>query len=375
MRKKMTIMALILGVTVGSMNLVSANDDYVFENNKDGTCKIIKTGKFENVEELSVPIISADGKQVTELEDYTFYKCEAQTFILSNMEGELNNGILEYGECKNIVIENCKLKIGDNFASNMEDIESLTITNCELEFDDYAFFKLGDDAVVNISNSKVEFDSAAFEYSGIKEMTIDSCEIKADGSFMSNSEDLTLLIMKDSSLEFKDYAFYKLGDKAEVSITGCTGEFENAVFEYAEIAELYLDNCELEFGNSAFSNNDKLKKIKVEDGKYFFGEYSFYKCSRADEFIIGGQSKDNEYEIDDAFGEYCSKLQSLELGEGKFEIGSNFFANCKLLSEVTISEKCDLEIEDYAFYGASENLQIFWENQEYDIVAFSSLIN
>ena len=213
MKKNIVTLILIFATFFLNGSVIFASDDFIFESNGDGTCKIAETGTFEGVTELSVPLTSVSGEQITELEDYSLYKCEAETVTLSGLNGKLNDDILEYAECKNLVIEDCNLIIGSSFASNMEDVETLTITNCELEFDDYAFYKLGDDATVNVSNSKLNFGDDAFEYSGIKEVSIDSCEINTGSSFFSNSEDVTSFIMKDSPCEFGEYAFYKLGDK------------------------------------------------------------------------------------------------------------------------------------------------------------------
>ncbi len=374
MKRKMVVLMLTLGLLFCYSNVVSASDDFVFESNGDGTCKITETGTFENVSELLIPSTNYSNEQVTELDDYTLFKCEAESVTISGLNGELHDSVLEYSECKNLVIDSCNLKIGSSFASNLENLETLTITDCELEFDDYAFFKLGDDATVNISNSTLSFGDAAFEYSGIKEITIDSCDINANSSFFGNSEDIVSFTMKDSSCESKDYAFYKLGDKAAVSLAGCTGAFDDGAFEYAEISDLSIDNCELEFGDSSFANNGKMEKAQIGNGKYTFGEYSFYKCDKAVEFTIGGEAENNEYEIDDSFGSYCTDLTTLNLGAGRYTVGSSFFSNCKSLADIVINDKSDLEADEYTFYGASDELKISYQNQVYGADSFANMI-
>ncbi len=374
MKRKIVVLMLALGSLFCYSTVVSASDDFIFESNGDGTCKITETGTFENVPELLIPSVNSSNEQVTELDDYTLYKCEAETVTFSGLNGELHEDVLEYSECKNLVIDSCNLKIGSSFAGNLEDLETLTITDCELEFDDYAFYKLGDDATVNISNSTLSFGDSAFEYSGIKEITIDSCDINANSSFFGNSEDIVSFTLKDSSFESKDYAFYKLGDKATVVLTDCTGVFDESAFEYAEISDLSIDDCELEFGDSSFANNGKMEKAQIGNGKYTFGEYSFYKCDKAVEFTIGGEAEGNEYEMDDSFGSYCTDLTTLNLGAGKYTVGSEFFSNCNSLADIVINDKSELEADEYTFYGASDELKISYQNQVYDADSFANMI-
>lgn len=359
-------MFLVLSIIGITSITASADEDFMFKSNGDGTCTITDSGNFADVEELTVPITNSTGEAVNEIDSYVLYQCEAKTVIFSDMTAKLNSSIMGYSTCENILIEDCNLEIDSSFASNAEDVKTLTINNSIIEFKDYAFFKLGDEATVSISNSTLIFDSSAFSYGDIVEFMISSSEIEADSSFCSNTEDIVSLNIMDSELELDDYAFFKTGDKADIVIENCSGEVAASAFSYSDVVNLEIKNCQLELGDSFFSNSDRLEKISLGNGEYEFGDYAFFKCEKLKEAIIGDDSQENEFIFGDSTGSYSKKLLSLKIGDGHFELGSSFFSNCDDLTSVTISDSAEMDFNEYAFYGGADDLQIQYCGNNYN---------
>ena len=138
---------------------------------------------------------------------------------------------------------------------------------------------------------------------------------------------------------------------------------------------MIISDCDLKFGSSAFSNNDKLISVKIGNGNYEFEEYAFFKCEKMTDLIIGLDSEDNQFEIGECFGEYCKKLTSVTIGSGQYEMGSSFLSNCSELKTVNISDSAQLDFDSYTFYNAHDDLNIAYNGITYDYKSFSEAID
>lgn len=375
--KKNLLLALCTASAIAALSTgVCAEEGmFIYESNGDGTCTITDFIEGSSVSEIELTATNSKGEEITEIDDYVLYKCEIETLKLTGLTAELGSTVLGYAKCTNLIIEDCNLVVDSSFASNMEDLTSLTISNSTIEFDDYAFYKLGDGAEVTISDSTLEFGSCAFGYGDIVSLTITSSEIEDSGSFFSNTEDITSIAISDTALDLDDYAFFKTGDKAAVSLSNCTGSFGSCAFEYAESESLQIDNCSFEFDTSAFSNNEKLISLKIGNGSYDFGEYAFFKCDKLTEAVIGGDSDDNLFIFDDCSGKYCDDLTAIEFGHGAFEVGSSFFSSCDSLENITFAETATLAGDDYLFHGAADTARVVYQGHEYRASAFEDIVS
>ena len=149
-------------------------------------------------------------------------------------------------------------------------------------------------------------------------------------------------------------------------IDNCTGEIKDSAFSSSETVDLTITNSDLEFGDSTFAYNDKLKNLTFGDGTYKLGEYAFYKNKKLTGAIIGGESEDNKFELGDSAFSSCEKLASVKIGNGEYEIDDSCFAYCDSLSKVEISDNAEVEFGSDVFYKCADDLDIAYGKKHYN---------
>lgn len=218
--------------------------------------------------------------------------------------------------------------------------------------DEYAFYNMEDVDSVSLVNGTYEVDDYAFQYSEISTLNIVGGSPVIHKSVFSSCEDLTVVSIRDCKLQADEYAFYNCGKDADLVFSNCTGMVDQYAFQYSDIENLTIENCELEIGKSAFSSCEDLISVKVTDSVIEAGEYSFYGCG--DAAVV--EMTDCSLTTDDYAFQYGS-FDSLRISGSKFEAGKSAFSSCDDLNFVIID--CDsIDLDEYAFYGCEDLVSV-----------------
>ena len=337
---------------------------FVFESNNDGTCTLMEIGTCADTA-IVIPQKSPDGDAVTKIEEYAFYKLDADTVVINGLDVVIDSAAFEYGEFTSLIIANSTIETESSVFSNCDKLQSIIINSSTVDFDEYSFYKVGKAGTLTISNCNGTLGDACFEYSDIENITITSSDLAIEESSFSNCEDVVSLSITDSSIKAKEYAFYKIGDGATVEIANTDLVLEDAAFEYSSLAAVTISGENVKMGTSAFANVEDLTTLVIDGNSIELGEYAFYKNGDLESVSIcmNNNSDTNKIKIGDAAFEYSDILSTVLIGKGEVEIGDSAFLNCTALSNVTIES--DAKVGDYTFYKCAEDLVITCAGQTY----------
>jgi len=356
-----TVIAIAL---VAGASFVYANESsgFEYESNGNGTCTLSKIGTCTD-SDIVIPAVSPNGDTVTRIGEYAFYKAsDIESITFENLEISIANDAFENCEVNTLIFKGGKIKIGTSAFSHCDDIESIVFEGTEIKTDEYAFYKSGNDMDVSIKDSTLKIGNDAFYESEIVNLLIENSTVDLGSSCFSHCEDLETIEINDCSIEADEYAFYKSGDKASLTITGSEIEIENDAFYESEVVNLFIvDSPTVDLGSCCFSHNSKLENVTIESVEELnLDECCFYKCTKLNTLSINVDSENDADEIvidSDAFNE-CTSLETVYIGSAEeLELGRSCFSHCSNLKTVNIgSDESDVYVGDYAFKSCNEAL-------------------
>ena len=224
---------------------------------------------------------------VTSIGDFAFWGCSSITNIKVE-EGntvydsrENCNAIIEkssnkllYG-CKNTIIPNSVISIGDSAFEECTGLTNITIPNSVTSIETSAFYECTDLTNITIPSSVTRIRNFAF--SGCTELTsikVDENNITYDSrdncnAIIEKSSNILLsgcknTIIPSSVTSIGNYAFQ-----------GCTG-----------LTNITIPSSVTSIGNYAFSGCTGLTSITIPNSVTSIDAYAFYKCTELTEIII-----------------------------------------------------------------------------------------
>lgn len=216
--------------------------------------------------------------------------------------------------------------------------------------DEYAFYALEDVESVVLVNYNYEVGKNAFQYGEFTTVNIIGGSPVIKESAFSLCEDLTLILLSDCNIQAEEYAFYSCGKDADVTLSNCTGIIENNAFQYSDILNLTIDNCDLTIEKSAFSLCEDLSSLVFSDSILETEEYAFYSCGDQADVEMTNCS----LVFDDRTFQYSS-IESLMITGSKVDMGDSAFSCCEDLATINIDGDSVI-LGEYAFYSC-EDLQ------------------
>ena len=213
---------------------------------------------------------------------------------------------------------------------------------------EYAFYNAEDVTSIVFAGLVMKLDNKAFQSCDVEKIVITGCELEIGGYAFSYCEDVAELEISNSTLEVESYAFYDFGKDMSVSITDCTGSFDEKAFQTCLAESFLIKDCTLEIDDYAFSYCEDITSVLFENCKLEIGSYVFYDSG--DDAEVKFVNCDSE--LDDKAFQSCG-LVSLFFVDGEVVIGDYVFSYCEDLTDVVI-ETNNIEIGTYAFYDCTE---------------------
>jgi len=218
--------------------------------------------------------------------------------------------------------------------------------------DKYAFFGLEDVESVSLINYNYEIDKQAFQYGEFETLNILGSSPVIGKSAFSSCEYLISVLFYYCDLQIEEYAFFGCGKDTTIIISDCTGSIDKRAFQYSDMKELAINNCNLEIMENAFGSCENLTDIKFINSTILADEYAFFGCG--DQANV--QMQDCSILLDDYAFQFSS-INSLLVYGSDFEAGKNAFANCEDLTTVEID--CTLaSLDEYSFYDCESLISV-----------------
>lgn len=212
----------------------------------------------------------------------------------------------------------------------------------------YAFYDLEDIDSITFSDYNYEIDKYAFQYGEFTSLNvIGGAPIFKESAF-SSCEDLGSITFANCTIQIGEYAFFSCGKDADLTFSNCTGTLDKRAFQYSDLLNLTINDCELDIEESVFSSCENFTSISITDSTVGADEYSFFSCGDSANVEISNCS----LVLDDRAFQYSS-LGTLSITGAALEIGKSTFSNCEDLSNVTIDSD-SVFLGEYAFFGCDD---------------------
>ncbi len=203
----------------------------------------------------------------------------------------------------------------------------------------------------------------------------------------SGCESLSTLEMPESLRKVSQYAFYNCNGLTSVVFKDNLENLESfSFYNCSELERVDLGNGSLAAKWGAFYSCDKIKYVTIgENVKSFAGgvftseiiefnnknnvdyignnENQFVVAMKADETITNYSSEPGTRAIAGSAFEYCSQLETVNLGVSVTSIGDSAFSGCSTLTNLTLSPNLR-NINEYAFYGCSAIQKVYIDSIE-----------
>lgn len=305
------------------------SEGFEFESNGDGTCTIIGIGTCTD-KDIVIPEKSPDGDTVTLIKEYALTSLEdIDSVTLVNYKYKIDKSAFQYGKFKTLKIIGGTPKIDEYAFYSCEKLTSMEFKDCSIEVGKYALSSCGKDMNITFSNCIGSIDESAFQYSKSSNLTIDNSELEIGKYAFYSCEDLTSILFKDSTIEAGEYAFSSCGDSAKIEINNCSITFDDCAYQYSSLDSLTISGGNVKLGEYVFYSCEDMSNVKIDCNSVSMGKYAFSSCEDLISISICDNSKsDNEIKIKDSAFQYCDKLKSVNIGNGKVEIGKYVFYEC-----------------------------------------------
>lgn len=106
---------------------------------------------------------------------------------------------------------------------------------------------------------------------------------------------------------------------------------DNTFVDFHQLKNITIPGGVTEVGARAFYKCEALKNITFDNNVTEIGEYAFYGCNLTSVVIKSGIIGNHSFEN-------CTKLESIDLGDGVTKIGSLAFRNCDAIEEIDIPD-------------------------------------
>ena len=336
--------------------------DWTYKMLADGTAEIEEYKGSDT--KVTIPA-EIDGKKVTSIGDYTFWKCTSLTSItIPDSVTSIGEGA--FGLCTSltsITIPNSVTSIGEGAFGGCKSLKSITIPDSITSIGVSAFWNCTNLKSVTIPDSVTSIDEIAFEdCTSLKSITIpnsvtsigdralgyDSKENKIDGfTIYGNSGTAAETYANDNGFEFVDLGKkYTYGDWVYTLLAD--GTIEIAIYQGNDAivtVPAEIDGKKVtSIGDMAFYKRTSITSLTIPDGITSIGNTAFAECLSLTSITI----PDSVTSIgDSAFGG-CESLKSISIPNGVTSIGKRSFFLCGNLTSVTIPDSVT-SIEGDAF--------------------------
>ncbi len=303
--------------------------------------------------------------------------------------------------CKNTIIPNSVISIGENTFSECIELTSINIPNSVTSIGDRAFHSCYELTSVAIGNSVTSIGSYAFDgCSGLTEVTIpDSVTNIGNNAFgfcnglttvNFNAKNCTTMGSSDNPVfenctlfsnlnigenvkSIPDYAFYGCTGITSVTIPDAVESIGDEAFYIAsDLTYISLGTGVMHIGSNAFNStgwydnqsegilyldnwclgykgNAPTGGITFADGTLGIASYTFWLCEE-----LTSVTMPNSVKYIDNYAFYaCNGLTNVTIPESVTNIGDMAYNSCSGLTSITIPESVE-SIGDMAFYGCNE---------------------
>ena len=258
-----------------------------------------------------------DGKPVTSIGSWAFWKCTSLT---------------------SVTIPDSVTSIGNFTFHSCSDLTSVTIGNSVLNIMAGAFFRCSSLTSVTIPDSVTNIDIGAFV--GCSSLT--SIEVGKKNAEYSSEDEVLFSKNKTELIRFP------AGKNGHYAIpNNVTSIADTAFYDCSRLTSVTIPDSVTTIGGGAFEGCGSLTSVTIPNSVTSIGGTAFYDCSRLASMTI----PNSVTSIEDWTFFRCSSLKSVTIPDNVTSIGDYAFAGCGLRN-VTIGNSVT-NIDSYAFVGCN----------------------
>ena len=355
----------------------------------------VPSGQFASI--FPVNVISASAAEITEsgkCGDAAYYTLDEDGLLTIKGTGSIKSGAFaNNSQIKNVIIEDGITSVGDNTFKNCSALETITLSESVTSIGNYAFIGCRALETIYISEGVTYIGDSAF--AGCK--ALETITIPKSVSFICNEtfyecSALETIIIPENVTYISSYTFYGCSalekiycyaDPKNLTWNLNNGDLKRNKGTICYVPEEYYSAYVEKFGNlnvtfdklykcgdaayytldedglltirgtgsiypGAFSDNNEIKSVIIEDGITSISKDAFNYCTSLETITI----PESVTSIDKYAFSYCRALETINIPESVTSIGIATFYCCTGLKTINIPKNVT-SIGNYAFYSCS----------------------
>ena len=337
---------------------IVVEDGNTYYDSRDGCNAIIRT--YDNVliigcKNTIIP------NSVMSIGEYAFRCCEGLTSITipGNVINIGDQAFQSCGGLTSVTISNGVTNIGDHAFSSCSGLTSVTIPNSVTNIGVYAFSGCLGLTSVTISNGVTNIGDGAFSgCRGLTSIIIPNSVINIGDWMFSNCSGLTTVTISNSVTSIGKNAFWYCSGLTSVTIPSSVTTIGELAFGRSGLTSVTIPNSVTSIGEKAFWECSDLTSVTIPNSVTDIGREAFYGCNRLTSVNIFDLEAWCNISFYDNPLQYAHHLylNGEEVKEVIFPDGitaiKEIFADCPNLTSVIIPNSV-ISIYERAFFGCS----------------------
>lgn len=295
--------------------------------------------------EVSVP------DSITELGIGVFEGCDKLSYTEFDNAEYLGNGDNAYVvlvKAKNNEITSCTIndKAKIIYSSAFEECTALNEINIPASVTDIgseAFRNCSGLNSVDIGNGVKHIGIYAFNScTALTDLVIGENVTEIGNWAFATCKSLERITLPDSVKDIGDHAFAGCQKMKNINIPNGVTDIElNTFSSCVSLESIEIPDSVTYIGHSAFNGCESLKSITIPESVKSFGSGIFYGCTNLTSVRLNSKITSlSDYRLSNKYYGFfgnCSSLESITLPDNVTEVGSNAFAGCTSLKEISVS--------------------------------------
>ena len=256
--------------------------------NVTDTGEIEIAGCYEYVRKVNIPI-EIDGKSVTSIGEYAFYKCTSLTEI-TIPDSVTSIGYGTFSGCTSlteITIPDSVTSIGEYAFRGCTSLTEITIPDSVTSIGQYAFCVCTSLTEITIPDSVTSIgEGVFFGCTSLTEITIPDSVTSIEGYAFSDCTNLKSITFLGSKTGIEEGAFPNCDPDMKFTTEDTYGQEGEVVSVATNVTQLTVKHKEGKIPAGAYKDGKRLKEVTLEEGITLIEDDAFANCDNLEKIVI-----------------------------------------------------------------------------------------